>query len=225
MSVRIRDYKAQAIAVLRAALADNDTAIKILEEGVRRSYSINQIIFGFPEHSGYRGIQDHLTLPVMKYLFDLMCATTTDDFARRKRKRRGEKIQAREVANYVGAKMRVASPEARAVLAVAEDMIATGSYELKDLHKCQLAAKLGPLRDPVRIAPMEMHERVLARDDWRCLRCGATDGLHADHVVPWTLGGPTIDDNLQTLCGPCNSWKGTRVIDFRKEEPARAGSL
>jgi 5-methylcytosine-specific restriction endonuclease McrA len=51
----------------------------------------------------------------------------------------------------------------------------------------------------------------------KCLRCGATDRtLTRDHVVPLALGGADTIDNIQPLCGPCNCWKGARVIDFRE---------
>jgi len=33
--------------------------------------------------------------------------------------------------------------------------------------------------------------------------------LHADHVTPVALGGKTVMENLQTLCGGCNLGKGT----------------
>lgn len=48
-----------------------------------------------------------------------------------------------------------------------------------------------------------------------CLRCGATENLTRDHVVPLSRGGSNSIDNLQPLCGRCNSWKHTRTIDFR----------
>jgi len=31
--------------------------------------------------------------------------------------------------------------------------------------------------------------------------------LHIDHVTPWSKGGETEMDNLQTLCEPCNLGK------------------
>lgn len=50
----------------------------------------------------------------------------------------------------------------------------------------------------------------------RCLRCSATNvELTKDHVVPVSKGGTGYASNLQPLCGPCNSWKGTKEIDFR----------
>lgn len=61
--------------------------------------------------------------------------------------------------------------------------------------------------------------RVFHRDGMACLRCGSDDigKLRADHVVPESKGGPATLENLQTLCEPCNSWKGVKSIDFRKE--------
>ena len=50
----------------------------------------------------------------------------------------------------------------------------------------------------------------------RCLRCGAKGvELTKDHVIPLSEGGSNSASNLQPLCRPCNSWKGTRIIDFR----------
>jgi 5-methylcytosine-specific restriction endonuclease McrA len=56
---------------------------------------------------------------------------------------------------------------------------------------------------------------VFERDAYRCLRCGDHHNLRADHVIPESKGGETSLHNLQTLCAPCNSWKGVKVIDFR----------
>lgn len=53
-----------------------------------------------------------------------------------------------------------------------------------------------------------MAARVLARDGIRCVRCGSEDNLHVDHIDPWSKGGKTVLENLQTLCRPCNSRKG-----------------
>lgn len=51
---------------------------------------------------------------------------------------------------------------------------------------------------------------VLARDDWRCRQCGATEQLHIDHINPVANGGGNEYDNLQALCRACNSSKGAR---------------
>jgi len=58
--------------------------------------------------------------------------------------------------------------------------------------------------------------RVANRDSFRCQHCGrspAVDGsvkLHIDHIVPWSKGGETVLENLQTLCSECNLGKGTQ---------------
>lgn len=63
-------------------------------------------------------------------------------------------------------------------------------------------------RDAIRPA---VRKRVHERDGWRCVRCGSTDNLTIDHIIPWSLNGPDKEENLQTLCGSCNTAKGARV--------------
>ena len=59
---------------------------------------------------------------------------------------------------------------------------------------------------------------VMKRDNFKCKSCGrspATDPkiiLHVDHIIPWTTGGETISDNLQTLCSKCNIGKSNIII-------------
>lgn len=55
---------------------------------------------------------------------------------------------------------------------------------------------------------------VMQRDSFKCCMCGrspaTTPGLelHIDHIVPWSKGGETVIDNLQTLYSDCNLGKG-----------------
>ena len=54
---------------------------------------------------------------------------------------------------------------------------------------------------------------VLKRDHYRCQACGRSPAtcpnvvLHIDHIHPWSHGGETVIENLQTLCRTCNSGK------------------
>jgi len=50
----------------------------------------------------------------------------------------------------------------------------------------------------------------------RCLCCGKRRKLTADHVIPVSKGGTSNISNIQPLCGPCNSSKGTKCTDYRK---------
>lgn len=60
-----------------------------------------------------------------------------------------------------------------------------------------------------------LRTQVFERDSYRCLRCGSHLALRADHITPESAGGEATLENLQTLCAPCNSWKGVKTIDFR----------
>lgn len=59
--------------------------------------------------------------------------------------------------------------------------------------------------------PALLRMRVLERDNHMCVACGSTENLAADHVIPESKGGPTIYQNLQTLCRSCNSIKGASL--------------
>ncbi len=50
---------------------------------------------------------------------------------------------------------------------------------------------------------------VLDRDGHQCSYCGSTDNLTIDHIIPVAHGGLSIIENLRTLCGHCNTSKGS----------------
>jgi hypothetical protein len=56
--------------------------------------------------------------------------------------------------------------------------------------------------------------KILLRDGFRCKKCGKSPlnefnvELHVDHIIPWSKGGETIPDNLETKCKECNLGKG-----------------
>lgn len=56
---------------------------------------------------------------------------------------------------------------------------------------------------------------ILALHGHRCLSCGCDGPLTIDHVIPVSKGGPNTAANVQPLCGPCNSSKATKTIDYR----------
>lgn len=55
-----------------------------------------------------------------------------------------------------------------------------------------------------RLAPV-----VFANDNYRCVECRSPNELTVDHIVPISEGGSDDLSNLQTMCRPCNSSKGT----------------
>jgi len=64
--------------------------------------------------------------------------------------------------------------------------------------------------------PLGLRYKVLVRDRFKCGKCGNSPSidinckLHIDHIVPFSKGGLTTFDNLQTLCEKCNLGKGNR---------------
>lgn len=62
----------------------------------------------------------------------------------------------------------------------------------------------------------ETREAVFARDGDACLKCGTTENLSLDHIVPLASGGDNATSNLQTLCKSCNSSKGNTTKDHRQ---------
>lgn len=64
-------------------------------------------------------------------------------------------------------------------------------------------------RDP----SLRLRFKVLQRDSFTCKQCGASPAkdpsieLHLDHILPWSKGGETSYENLQTLCSKCNLGK------------------
>ncbi len=61
--------------------------------------------------------------------------------------------------------------------------------------------------------------KILSRDRFKCVKCGSSPAidpscqLHIDHKVPFSRGGKTILENLQTLCENCNLGKGNRYYE------------
>lgn len=70
------------------------------------------------------------------------------------------------------------------------------------------------LRPPARPTKRKLsgahRRRIMERDEYRCQACGTHRDLSVDHILAEVNGGTDEDENLQTLCRPCNSRKGTR---------------
>ncbi len=65
---------------------------------------------------------------------------------------------------------------------------------------------------------VEEFEALCEKYDNACLRCGDRDALLTpDHVIPLSLEGSNLAENIQPLCVNCNSWKNVKVIDYRPQ--------
>lgn len=58
--------------------------------------------------------------------------------------------------------------------------------------------------------PSELRWKIWERDNYTCLHCGTRRDLTIDHKIAVVNGGTDDEDNLQTLCGSCNSREGAR---------------
>jgi len=69
-----------------------------------------------------------------------------------------------------------------------------------------------PLPNP-RQPSLRLRFKVMNRDRFSCRHCGKSPAydagvfLHVDHIIPWSTGGETSLENLQTLCQSCNLGK------------------
>jgi 5-methylcytosine-specific restriction endonuclease McrA len=64
--------------------------------------------------------------------------------------------------------------------------------------------------------PPSLRYQVLIQDKSTCQRCGKKAPnveLEIDHILPWDCGGPTVADNLQTLCTECNIGKSNKCFE------------
>ena len=84
---------------------------------------------------------------------------------------------------------------------------------LRKCPSCGKTKKTTGSKTGSRIINNKLRYAVLKRDCFKCCACGASPAkdpaveLHVDHIVPWSKGGATSLDNLQTLCSRCNLGK------------------
>ena len=64
---------------------------------------------------------------------------------------------------------------------------------------------------------------IYLNSDGKCQLCQAPITLsdfHADHIVPWSKGGPTTLSNAQALCSSCNlSKSSTMTVPYQNHLP------
>jgi HNH endonuclease/Homing endonuclease associated repeat len=88
--------------------------------------------------------------------------------------------------------------------------------------------KLSPKKTP-RNVNVKLRFTVFQTDSFRCRSCGASPAktpeieLHVDHIIPWSKGGETEIQNLQTLCSKCNFGKSNSMIGLQPNDVACVG--
>ncbi len=63
-----------------------------------------------------------------------------------------------------------------------------------------------------RVIPTQVKLEVWQRDGGRCIKCGSSDELHFDHILPFSRGGTSVlSENVQLLCARHNLAKHDRI--------------
>jgi hypothetical protein len=69
-----------------------------------------------------------------------------------------------------------------------------------------------PVQEDDRLIPSWVKLEVWKRDKGSCVECGATSGLHFDHIIPYSKGGSSKDPaNIQILCARHNLAKHDKI--------------
>lgn len=87
------------------------------------------------------------------------------------------------------------------------DMIASEIGERRPSDRSPPAYKTVKVKKVIQAG---VRKRVFERDAYRCVHCDYHIDLTVDHSKPESKGGTLDFDNLQTLCRPCNSSKGSK---------------
>jgi 5-methylcytosine-specific restriction endonuclease McrA len=93
--------------------------------------------------------------------------------------------------------------------ALAQFVAYANSQDIRPPTSIEIAGGHQTGRDP----NLRLRFRVMKRDKFSCRACGASPALksgislHVDHIKPWSRGGETTEENLQTLCEACNLGK------------------
>ncbi len=63
-----------------------------------------------------------------------------------------------------------------------------------------------------RAIPADVKVEVWDRDKGMCVKCGSSENLHFDHVIPYSQGGTSLRaENVQLLCSRHNLEKSDRI--------------
>ena len=114
----------------------------------------------------------------------------------------------------------------RAALAARNVLLVACLFIIDSYHLWSLPVKAGERAVPRtrrRTMPPAVRRRIIDRQGGLCMYCGVDlmrlnrNQRHIDHMDPVERGGPDVEENMQALCGRCNSRKGVQTDgEFRE---------
>ena len=101
------------------------------------------------------------------------------------------------------------------VVYINSDNVIDSENELSEIEQPKDISAIGELKHKTkREISDRLRFRILMRDGFTCRKCGKSPikeigvELHVDHINPWSKGGETDPENLETKCQQCNLGKG-----------------
>lgn len=84
--------------------------------------------------------------------------------------------------------------------------------DYKDYHPGELWIKYNDSKYTPRKPTPQMTAAIMAKFDYKCVKCDSTDKLQIDHIFPYSKGGKTVINNLTVLCSKCNREKSDKIV-------------
>jgi len=86
-------------------------------------------------------------------------------------------------------------------------------FRLEAITDDEIKSKKQPELLNRRVIPTKIKQEVWKRDGGKCIKCGAKDNLHFDHIIPHSKGGTSISaENVQILCAKHNLEKRNNIL-------------
>ena len=106
------------------------------------------------------------------------------------------------IFHLIDAKTEYSDTEQRKVFKFILSPVSKKSEQTEDFEDFEFSRRI----------PTIIKQKVWQRDNGKCVKCGSTDDLHFDHIIPFSRGGSSLtESNVQILCRSCNLGKSAKI--------------